>query len=364
MNLKNNKKLYIYFGTGIGVMVLIIVIILIIGVISGGRLSYSALENKINKVALSYALDRKDTLPIAGEETTIDYQNLVDAKKIKPLNEMLKDKTAECSVTIKIKNNNEHYLATSILDCGEKYKTVTLKDKILEDNKIVTSSDGLYKINNEYVFRGEEVNNYVKFNNKLWRLIKITSNGDLRLIEVNRNEKYVWDDRYNSERNSSTGINDYRVSRMRDTLNNIYDSEFTDTIKAYISRQNICLGKRDSESTNNTGSIECSDILENQYVSLLQANEFVIASIDTNCKSLTDSACVNYNYMANFDKTFWSITADTYKSDKVYKISSNVISSTASSSSNIKIVIHLDGNVTTSEGDGSEANPYIIKTAN
>ena len=363
MNLKNNKKLYIYFGTGIGAMVLIIIIILIISILSGGRLSYSALENKINKVALNYALDRKDILPIAGEETTIEYQSLVDAKKIKPINEMLKDKTAECNVTIKIKNNNEHYLAISSLDCGEKYQTTTIKNKILKDNKIVSSSYGLYNINNEYVFRGEQVNNFVKFNNKLWRIVKITNNGDLRLIEVSRNENYVWDDRYNSERDTNTGINDYRVSRMRDTLNDIYQKDFNDSAKAYITKQNVCLGKRDSESTDNSGNIECSDILENQYISLLQANEFNIASIDTNCKELTDSACTNYNYMANFDKTFWSITADSYKSDKVYKISSNVISSTASTKSYIKIVIHIDGDITVSDGDGSESNPYIIKTA-
>lgn len=363
MNLKNSKKLYIYFGTGIGVMAVLIIIILIISLISGGKLSYSALENKINKVALSYVLDRKDILPIDGEETTIDYQSLVDAKKIKPLTEILKDQTAECNVSIKIKNNNGHYLALSNLDCGEKYKTTTIKDIILKDNKIVDSSYGLYNINGEYIFRGEQVNNFVKFNNKLWRIIKINKDGDLRLIEVARNESYVWDDRYNSDRNTNTGINDYRVSRMRDTLNDIYDSDFSDDIKAYIKKQNVCLGKRESESTNNTGSIECSDILENQYVSLLQANEFVIASIDKNCITLTDSSCTNYNYMTNFDKTFWSITADSYKTDKVYKIADNVISSTASSKSYIKIVIHIDGETTVSEGNGSESNPYIIKTA-
>lgn len=364
MNLKNNKKLYIYFGTGIGVMLLIIAIILIISIMTGGRLSYSALESKIDKVALNYALDRKDILPIAGEETTIEYQNLVDAKKIKPLNEMLKDKTAECNVTIKIKNNNDHYLALSNLDCGDKYQTATLKDKILRNNQVVTSSYGLYKINNEYIFRGEVVNNYVKFNNKIWRIIKITSNGDIRLIETTRNESYVWDNRYNNDRNSNTGINNYRVSRMRDTLNDIYEKEFDDTTKAYIKKQNVCLGKRDSESVNNTGALECTDILENQYISLLQANEFVIASIDKNCIALTDSSCSNYNYIANFDKTFWSITADTYRTDKVYKISSTVMSSNASNSGYVKIVIHLDGDVTTSSGDGSESNPYEIKTAN
>lgn len=364
MNIKNNKKLYLYFGTGIAVMIVIIVIILIISLMSGGKLSFEALENKINKIALNYVLDRTDMLPVKGEENTISYQELVDAKKIKPLNEMLKDKTATCEVSIKIKNNNEHYMAITTLDCGEKYQSKSLKNKILEDNVIVNSSYGLYKINNEYIFRGEKVNNYVSFNNKLWRIIKITANGDIRLIEVTRNEKYVWDDRYNSERNSKTGINDYRVSRIRDTLTDIYNNEFDDNMKSYITSQNVCLGKRDSESTNNSGSIECSDILSNQYISLLQAYEFTVASIDSKCISLTDSECTNYNYMANFDKTFWTITADTYKTDKAYKISSSIMSATTSGASAIKVVIHLDGDVLFTEGNGTEENPYKIKTAN
>ncbi len=363
MNFKNNKKLYLYFGTGIAIMVGILIVIFIVSLLVGGKMSFDAAENRISKVALSYALDRVDILPTKDEETTISYQELVDAKKIKPLNDILKEASATCEVTIKIKNNNDHYTAITSLDCGDKYQSKNLRNTILNDNTIVNSSYGLYKMNNEYVFRGEKVNNYVKFNNKLWRIIKITADGDIRLIETARNDTYVWDDRYNSERQTSTGINDYRVSRMRDTLTEIYDSEFSDSMKSYIAKQNVCLGKRDSDSFDVTGKTECSDVLDNQYISLLQAYEFNLASIDSNCTYLTANECTNYNYMATFNKTFWTITADTYKSDKVYKISSSVISSTTSSLSVIKIVIHLDGDALVTSGDGTEANPYQIKTA-
>lgn len=364
MNLKNNKKLYLYLGTGIAVMIGILIIIFIVSLLMGGKMSFEAAENKISKVALNYALDRIDVLPTKDEETTISYQELVDAKKIKPLNEILKDNSATCEVTIKIKNNNDHYMAVTFLDCGEKYQSKNLRNTILSDNAIVNSSHGLYKINNEYVFRGEKVNNYVKFNNKLWRIIKITADGDIRLIETTRNDTYVWDDRFNSDRQTTTGINDYRVSRMRDSLTEIYNSEFDDNIKSYIAKQSICLGKRSSDSFDITGKTECSDVLDNQYISLLQAYEFNLASIDSKCNYLTANECTNYNYMATFDKIFWTITADTSKTDKVYKISSSIISSTTSSLSVIKIVIHLDGDALVISGDGTETNPYQIKTAN
>ena len=67
----NNKKLYLYFGIGIAVMVVLIAVILIISLLTGGRVSYTAFEKKVNKIALNYALDRIDILPISGEETTI-----------------------------------------------------------------------------------------------------------------------------------------------------------------------------------------------------------------------------------------------------------------------------------------------------
>lgn len=357
----NNKKLYLYFGIGIAIMIVFIAIILIISLLTGGRVTYEAFEKKVNKIALNYALDRIDILPISGEETTISYQELVDAKKIKPVSEMLKDKNATCEVTIKIKNNNEYYMAVTTLDCGDKYQSKSLKDKVLENNKVVDSSYGLYQINNEYVFRGEKVDNFVKFNNKLWRIVKITSNGDLRLIEVSRKENYVWDDRFNSERNFKTGINDYKVSRIYESLTNIYNTEFDDTMKSYIARQDVCLDKKDINSTNN--SSECSNVFTNQYISLLQAYEFNIASIDKGCNILTDDECTNYNYMTSFDKAFWTITADSERSDRAYKVSSTVMLATTSSSSAIKVVIHLDGDVLVEDGDGTEANPYIIKTA-
>ena len=44
-------------------------------------------------------------------------------------------------------------------------------------------------------------------------------------------------------------------------------------------------------------------------------------------------------------------------------LDSSVMSSTTSSSSAIKVVIHLDGDVLVDDGDGTEGNPYTIKTA-
>lgn len=359
----NNKKLYSYFIIAISAMAILILLILIIGLIFGRKISYEAIENKINIVALNYALDRKDLLPVLGEEKIIEYQSLVDAEKIKPISNLIKNDTVSCDVKIKIKNNNENYIVFTNLNCSDGYKTKTIKDAILNNNVIKESSDGLYKIGNEYVFRGEKVNNYLKFNNKVWRIIKITSTGDIRMIETKRDDSFVWDDRYNQDVSYESGINDFKVSRIKDSIEEIYNNDFNSNMKKYIAKQNVCIGKRQNNSTDNSGNIECSETIPNMYISLLQANEFALASVDKNCIALNNHTCSNYNYLTSLKKAFWTITGDADKSSKVYKVASTLINSNASGYSAIRVVIHLDGNSSILSGDGTEKNPYIIKTA-
>ena len=79
-------------------------------------------------------------------------------------------KTAEATVTIKVSN------------------IVVLKDAILgaSDSNIVTSGDGLYSEANSngttYYFKGAVTNNYVKFANQTWRIIRVNEDGTIRLI--------------------------------------------------------------------------------------------------------------------------------------------------------------------------------------
>ncbi|MDD2377390.1 MAG: hypothetical protein PHD10_01045 [Bacilli bacterium] len=43
--------------------------------------------------------------------------------------------------------------------------------------EIVSSGDGLYQIDdNKYVYRGKDVNNYLEYDNKLWRILEIDNN--------------------------------------------------------------------------------------------------------------------------------------------------------------------------------------------
>ena len=51
------------------------------------------------------------------------------------------------------------------------------------------SGNGLYKVDNEYVFKGDNVNNYIKLNDVLYRIISINSDGSVRLMENKKNSE-------------------------------------------------------------------------------------------------------------------------------------------------------------------------------
>lgn len=329
------------------------------------KLTPERLESEIVDKTKDYYSYNEDELPTDGMVLTLSLGDLVTKGIIDELEDLL-EKNTTCSGNIVIENNNGYYMYSPSLSCtslkGE-YTTTNLKEVLLEN--VVTSGSGLYNINNAYYFRGDTVNNYIKFDGILWRITKINEDGTIRLLEDNRRTAVQWDDRYNSLKLSNTGINNYVNngvnSRIKDYLEKIYNSEevLSNDGKGYIKQTKLCVGKRSPEETNNTGSIECSETIENQYVGLLQVNEYILASLDVNCVKTSSIDCTNYNYLAKFVSPYWTITSNSENNYQVYKISNNVNLSNANNSSMARLVINISEN-TSVTGTGTEDDPYLV----
>lgn len=284
-----------------------------------------------------------------------------------------------CNGSIDVTNNNGYYMYTPNISCTDGYSITKLSNELIKKDNIVSSGNGLYQYNDYYIYRGEDVNNYLVFNNQLWRVVRVNADGSIKMIETNyivkdnkndvitfKNSKrnsVVWDNRYNEEKKYNSGFNDYIHdginSRIKDELENIY-KEYPNETKAYILKQNLCIGKRNVTDTINDGSIECSNTLSDQYVGLLQVNEYINASLDPSCVSAESLTCANYNYLSTFKSTFWSITTVKENSYDVYKLGSKISDTTASSTATPKVVITISGDVTFSKGNGTLEKPYII----
>lgn len=340
----------------LGAIGAIIVIIIMVIFFMTRRYSYSNIEEKLVSAAKSYYKAHTKELPQADNQTvTINSDKLTKNGYIKELEKLSKNKNDNCVGQVTVYKNDDNLYYSANLSC-KNYKTKKLKDVILEN--VVTESDGLYQVGNDFVFRGEKVNNYISINDKLWRILRVNQDGTIRVIETEKRDIIQWDNRYNSDAQYNGGINDYKVSRIKDNLENVYES-LTDKATIYMTKQNLCIGKRSDEETINDGSIECADIYEGQNLGLIQANEYALASLSDKCVNPMQQECGNYNWLKNIYT--WTITANNSRTTKVYKLVEKTVRTDASNTSQFKAVAQLNSQLTYLSGNGTETNPYKFK---
>ncbi len=344
----------------IGIFFLIcIIIVIVLGVLNNRSYSYESIESKLMEAAKKYYKDNENLLPIQESgKVSVSLDKLVELDYMKELTKY--NKNAEgCTGIVTVENNAGQYLYIPSLKCTD-YKTLTLYDKIIED-QTVTEGDGLYQMYGDSIFRGEYPNNYVKFADQLWRIMRLTNDKEIRLIQEKTKINGTWDDRYNIQTKKNSGITDYEVSRMKERFQELYEETFSKTDQIYIISKNLCIGTRATNETRNDGSIECSTLTKKKYpVGAIQANEYVIPSLDSNCRFQSDSSCMNYNYMTKFDKAFWSITTSNLNNYQAYYIDYGVEKVDASRIKYYQMVIHLNGEIPFKGGKGTENEPYEI----
>lgn len=359
------KKLFIITGGIIGIVILIIIILLVYNAIFG-KTSYKDIENKVLSAAKKYYSDNSSLLPKdETEEATTTDASLTAAGYLKSMSELTKDmKGVTCSASVVVSYVDGEYRYTPLLNCGTAYATKTLTSYIKDNETKVYTGSGLYDLNGDLVYRGENPNNYVKFSGKMWRIVKI-ENDQVVMILNEKNEKSVWDDRFNTEMNRNTGINDYSVSRVYEKLKELYDGTtlFSKENKKMLAIHPLYTGKRYEEDIYNDGSIEKAIYMERQYIGLLPLYDYINASVDMNCTSSVTGSCANYNYLNHFDYNWWTLTADAVDSYRVYRVSSDgtIESMKASSNGYLRPVIYLAKDALYASGTGTETNPYTIK---
>lgn len=358
------KKLLIIIGAVVGTIVLIIIILLLYNAFFKKN-SYQSVEQKVLNAAINYYEDNPKLLPKSiNDEVSINSTTLTAGEYLKSLDELVPDENVNCTATVTVTKINTNYRYVTKLKCGDVYNTKTFTDKVKEDNPVVISGQGLYQMNGELVFRGDNPNNNVKFANHDWKIVKLENDQAMLIL----NEKYTrvtWDDRFNVERNQDDGVNSYAVSRMNDYLTNLYNSDslFSENDKLLITAHNLYIGRRSEDISYNDGSIEKSELLENKYIGLLPLFDFINASLDSNCYSASTQSCANYNYLAGFNYNWWTMTGDSETTHKVYKISTDgkIYTSRAVTSIYARPVIYLAKDAIYVSGNGSLDNPYIVK---
>ncbi len=362
MDLSNiTKKLYKYIIIIVIAIVVLILIFWLISLSKNKNLSFSSIEDKMVSAAKKYMEEDEKKLPIEGNEVVLSVKTLVENGNIKELSSYT-SKDIVCTGEVVVKNNSGFYSYIPYLNCGKEYKTQTLANHIIDNSEIVSTDMGLYSVGNEYIYRGEFVDNYISFAGQLWRIIKIDDNGDIKIVQNDSKQKSVWDDRYNVQKDQVIGINDFEKSRIKETLDDNFEKLFKDDDKAKIVSKDICIGERYEKDNTKDGSTECAKKIPNQKLGLLQVNEYMYASIDQNCIETFSDACQNYNYLALSSRNIWTITPDAENTYNAYYIAQSFLDKTKTYvSKSVFMTLYLDKNTLFDSGTGTQKDPYIVK---
>lgn len=205
-----------------------------------------------------------------------------------------------------------------------------LSSSLLQNSSIVFEGEGLYKENGIYAYKGEEVNNYVKYSNMLWRIVRTNTDGSLEIILDDYINILAWD----------FGDKEYINSDIHKYLNDILVSQL-DT--SYLVNTSICTDRMES-----IDKFSCEVKDTNSFVKLLPANDYLNSVIDKK------------SFVAKQDELVWLGT--TAKKGSAWLANEGNISSAETSNTYfVKPVVTLKNSTQLISGDGSKEKPFIIE---
>ncbi len=295
-----------------------------------------------------------------------------------------------------------------------------------QDVELVTSGDGLYEDQYEsgrYIYRGSEPDNYIQFNNELWRIIAKETDGTYKIIRdelLPQNENYTTM-AYDVANHRTTEKNTYCTnpswgcgvfaavsgtfqtpdgkykgtvtedSSIKQYLNDTYYPTLTGIAKTQMQSHTFNIGSvqyldesgNDSiakniagekmyQWTGNVGLVNVSDLLRastniactsatNQYEQLDQKNSAPIVTCDSNFLLNDFSLPVSY----------WTINAASMESQNnsfyvwfaAYDDGMGVFGYDYArfGGTGIRPVVFLKSSIQVTGGNGTKSNPYIIQ---
>ena len=362
---KIDKKILIIVGIVLISPILLILFLAILRGCGNSKITYEKYEEKMISAAKNYIKGKEPKEE--GELVIVELSNLVDGEYIKSTEKLLGDSSCNGSVVIQrngssIEETNGGYLNYIVnLEC-DNHKTNTLKSNILKD--LVTQGNGLYELNGHYVFKGDKVNNIVEFYGYIYRILSVDSNGYVKLFKVEKQSSdRVWDNKYNINSDSLSGINVYKDSLIKDYLVQDYISEknFSEAARKHLVAADVCVDSKDSVD-GSLNRYNCLNKIEKQLISLIDIEDYALASLDVNCTGLYSRSCINYNYFKGVRLLTWTMNASKDNSYDVYYIQDgSIYSKKASKYEDYNHVIYIDINEKIVSGRGTETEPYIIR---
>lgn len=219
----------------------------------------------------------------------------------------------------------------------ENNKTEELKalaDNIKDNNN---DNENFKNINGNYYFYGTEINNYVKYSNLTWRIIKVNSDNTITMV-LN-----------NSITSLAAGENkNFKDSHLNSWLNN-QDRDYTGILKNFLNNSNKYLTYTNTciDNIDDTKNITCKSHIEDTYITVPSINDYVNTG---SSKSFMNTEEYYYLINSNKENKLWYVNTD-----------GKVGTSDGTDIIGIKPVITIKSTFALKDGDGSIENPYTFE---
>lgn len=209
------------------------------------------------------------------------------------------------------------------------YELITL------DKNITTINEGLYKDDNVYRYVGNNLDNYVIYSGRLWRIVSAEDN-KVKLITEDPQTSLVWSINTNYE-------NSYVRSWLNDENNELKSFYESLSNTSYIVNTKTCIDVVAEDS------LKCEQVVEDK-VGLLSAYEYQKAGGEESYLNIGE-----YWWTSNTDKdnVAWYVYSKGSLNNTSY-------SGTTYYSYGVRPTITLNGDIEVIRGNGTKETPYLL----
>ena len=291
-------------------------------------------------------------------------------------------------------------IANKYTSCNLTYQTPSSKTYL--NNYIIglsgtTQGTGQVVNENGYRYEGKDPNNYIWFNNELWRIIDEASHGVsgqnlVKIIKVDSIGGLAW---------HKSNTNDWTASSLMNLLNGAYlnsqngtggkycygysttvgvncdytESGINDTYRPMIENVTWHLGGRSMQNatadtfyTAERGTTVYSGrpTTTTGYIGLMYPSDYGYSVLSSSCARTTNlgsystAACAGQSWLY-LGASEWTITPVSSFSYDVFRVyNGSLLSSNAYFGYSARPVLYLDSSVYVIDGNGSVSDPYII----
>ena len=240
-----------------------------------------------------------------------------------------------------ISDNNEGTMGELIAETL-KSKTGVVQDPLIE---------------RRYIYRGNTVNNYLKFSGKTWRILSIEPDGSIKLLDYTYNsEAKVWD--------SSTTSN-WESSTLRAYLNNNYLPTIADISKLTSSKWQAVILSNDFDNTiatyNTLATNNDETISSFSIVGLPSLYDYIIASANNDCRNDMEGTGIDCSSWLSQYKGWTINKASNNKVIEFNQMTTTYTTTDATQTRNYYPIITLNRNNYIKSGSGTASDPYELR---